>query len=371
MAARISVQGMEAEAVCFTDRLDDVTERDLRQICGSALMRDRHIRIMPDVHANGDGSLTGFTMLSQEPVILKLEYGSGCGVACAELDLKSGGPVDMQRLDSLCHEIPAGAGNGYFEPAYEYDFSVLRCFGHVSSHYEWPAALGTLGGGNHFIELDSDDDGRLYLVVHNGLGGLSRPVVNHYLDMVLAGTGRTVRQACMEETCLYGRERDDYLHDMKVFEDVCRVNRRYIIDHIVRGMGWEIADYLDICHHCTDESDGIVRHGAIAAHEGRRVIIPVNAGEGCILGTGRGDPDWNYSAPHGGGRLFSRTDAKRKLSMEQYRKSMQGVYTTTVADSNLDEAPAAYKTMDFITRAIRDTVEIDKIIRPVYSYKGM
>ena len=325
------IRGAAAEAKCFTGYLDETAQGDLKRICDSELMRDRHIRVMPDVHSNGDGTVTGFTMRLQEPVILKLEYGSGCGVACARLDLKAGrAALDLQKLDALCHEIPTSARDMYFEPAYEYDFTGLRCFASVQKYFEWPTCLGALGGGNHFIELDLDAQDQLYLIVHNGLGQLSIPVVNHYDQAMHRTTGKTRKELDMEETCLYGREREDYLHDMKVLEDVCRVNRRYIMDVILQGMGWECADYLDICHHYSNEEDGIVRHGAISAHRGERVIIPVSAEAGCILGTGKGNADWNFSAPHGGGRRYSRTAAKRELTMDEYRRSMEKIYTIFV-----------------------------------------
>ena len=372
MQKEIMIRGSAAEAVCFANYLDQSAKNDLKKICDSELMKDRHIRVMPDVHSNGDGTVTGFTMGFKEPVILKLEYGSGCGVACARLDLTAGrASVDMQKLDDLCHEIPASTGDMYLEPAYEYDFTDLKCYADLREFFEWPVCLGVLGGGNHFIELDLDAEDHLYLLVHNGLGQLSGPVVHHYYQKILRTTGKKRKELDMEETCLYGKEREDYLSDMKVMEDVCRVNRRYIINTILQGMGWECDDYLDICHHYSDEEDGIVRHGAISAHKGKKVIIPVSSGSGCILGTGKGNPDWNYSAPHGGGRRCSRTVAKQELSMDDYRRSMQDVYSTTVSEGNLDEAPAAYKPMNEIIETIKDTVDIDRIIRPVYSYKGM
>lgn len=455
----IVIEGKYTEAVCYAEDIDERARRDIRALCDQPLLEGRQMRIMPDAHANGDGTLTGFTMLSKEPVILGLEYGSGCGVCCARLEIpakefdnsdcmkddragsakaayserghksiKEDGRSmleqteqiavavirneTLQRLDEICHEIPAHREDSLIEPAYKFDFSELRCYDAIREAYEWPTELGSLGGGNHFIELDRDEDGNYYLVVHNGLGGLSNPAVRYYRRMALQRAGKLLGPAsetppltdprtapepasenttsrseaaipvnasygteaagapALEDTCLYGHDREDFLHDMRIFQEVCRINRTYIVDHIAGRMGFKISDYMDVCHHYTDEEDGIVRHGAIAARQGQRVIIPVNAREGCILGTGKGNPDWNCSAPHGGGRLYSRSAARRELSLEQYREDMKDVYTTSVSPRNLDEAPLAYRSMETIIREIEPSVHVDRILRPVYSYKG-
>ena len=360
------LQGRYNHAWCFTDRIDDVTRTDLTRICGHPLMEGRRIRVMPDAHSNGDGSVTGFTMTLAEPVILALEYGSGCGVSCAKLN-ETG--IDLQKLDAVCHEIPAGR-NLLFEPAFPFDFSRLCCYDRLKHYYEWPNSLGTLGGGNHFIELERDEEGSCYLTVHNGLGALSSPVLRFYSQKALKKAGKTREEACFEDSCLYGQDMADYLHDMHVMEEVCRMNRSYLTEFILGRMELSAAEFLDCCHHYTDETDGIIRHGAISAHEGERVIIPVNAREGCILGTGRGNPDWNYSAPHGGGRRLSRSAARKQLSMDQYRDAMKEVYSTTVCAENLDEAPQAYKSMDEILEATAGSVQAERILRPVYNYKG-
>lgn len=369
-----AIEGRAVSAACFAGEIDDSAREDIRKLCDRELLRDRKICIMPDVHSNGDGSVTGFTMDLREPVILALEYGSGCGVLASRLETES---VDLKRLDEACYALPDGRGKLPEQPAYFYDFTRLRCYEETRQAYENPVSLGCLGGGNHFIEMDRDEEGCLYLIVHNGLGSLARPVLRHYLlraieqsGNVAMENGRPAGPVGFSDTCLYGRDMEDYLHDMKIMEDVCRVNRRWITDFITVRAGLAVSEYTDICHHYTDEEDGIVRHGAIAAREGERVIIPVNAREGCILGTGMGNPDWNYSAPHGAGRLLSRSAARRKLRMEEYREAMKDVYSTSICEENLDEAPAAYKSMDMIAEQISDTVRIDCILRPVYNYKG-
>ena len=365
----IVINGKATSATCFALQIPETASRDIHALCDYELLRGRKLRIMPDVHSNGDGTVTGFTMSGGEPVILALEYGSGCGVSCTQLNAWKD-QIDFSRLDAACHEIPAGKGDMYIEPAYSYDFSSLYCRNGISRFLEWPVCLGSLGGGNHFIELDCDEDGQIYLVVHNGLGLLSGAALRYYKNKALKQSGKTTGNVGIEDMLLYGRDSEEYLHDMHVFEDLCRVNRAYMTNLIVERMGWTITDSFDCCHHYTSEKDDIIRHGAISAHKDERVIIPVNAADGCILGRGKGNPDWNYSAPHGGGRLFSRTAARRELSMEEYRNALKDVFSTTICPGNLDEAPAAYRCMAEIAESVRDTVEIEHILRPVYNYKG-
>ena len=373
----IRIKGKATEAVCHTDRMEREAYDSLAALCDHELFKDRHIRIMPDVHANGDGTVTGFTMLHREPVILGIELGSGCGVSCATLGIPDSGffsgPMgpepDYQKLDEVCHEIPAGR-NTFWEPAFDFDFTRLHCYQAISRVYEWPGMLGCLGGGNHFIEMDRDDEGRWYLVVHNGLGSLSRPAVDYYLDAALRKAGKTRANARLEDTCIYGRDMEDFLHDMALFVELCEINRKYITEFIAARMGYHIADYVDMCHHIIDQDDGIVRHGAIAARPGQRVVIPINARDGCLLGTGKGNSEWNCSAPHGAGRRLSRKAAREQLDMETYRQAMREVHTSSVTTDNLDEAPDAYKPMESIMSAVGDSVEIERILRSVYNYKG-
>jgi RNA-splicing ligase RtcB len=194
--------------------------------------------------------------------------------------------------------------------------------------------------------------------------------VDYYLDTALRKAGKERANACLEDTCLYGTDMEDFLHDMTLLVELCRKNRQHMTEFITSRMGWHITDYTDICHHIIDQNDGVIRHGAIAAGPGQKVVIPINAREGCLLGTGKGNPEWNQSAPHGAGRRMSRREARQKLDMETYRAAMKDVYTSSVNSDNLDEAPAAYKPMESILSAVRDSVEIERILRPVYNYKG-
>ncbi|MCR5491215.1 MAG: RtcB family protein, partial [Bacilli bacterium] len=337
----------------------------MEAILSSPAVSGRKIALMPDCHANGNGTLTGFTMTGGDSVILGLEEGAGCGVTSFRLDAKKE-DIDFPRLDDVCHEIPAGKGEGYVEPAYPYDFSVLRCYEAIKRAYIWPVCLGSLGGGNHFIELDEGEAGALYLIVHNGLGLLSSPAWDFYLNKALKSAGKTKENATLSDTEIRGKDKEDFLFDMAFFVRLCSYNRFYMGEYIAKKMGWKILDSIDICHHYQSERDGIIRHGAVSAHKGEKVVIPVNAKEGCIMGVGKGNPDWNYSAPHGGGRLYSRKKAVEAFAFEQYQDLMQGVYTSSVKEGNLDEIPLAYRKLNDIVEAIQDSVEVTEILRPLF-----
>ena len=361
--------GKFATANVFAPDISDRARQDALSICDSPVVKGRKIALMPDCHPNGDGTLTGFTMTSGDEIILGIEDDSGCGVSYAKLDARKA-DIDFEKLDKACHYIPAGRGRFYLEPAYDFDFSRLRCFDAIKGKLSYPIFLGSLGGGNHFIELDEDENGSLYLLVHNGLGMYSGLAVSYYRAKALKISAFCGDKPKLEETILRGEDKDDFLHDMKIFEELCVKNRAYITDSITSMMGFEVVEREDICHHFTSEKDGIIRHGAISAHIGEPVIIPVNARQGCLLGKGKGNPDWNYSAPHGGGRFYSRKQARQTFTMEDYGNEMKGIFSSTVFAENIDEIPSAYRELNQILSSVKDTMEVEHILRPLYNYKG-
>lgn len=365
-----SIVGQYSCAYVFAADLEDSAIQNIVHICDTPSLKGRRIAIMPDAHSNGDGTVTGFTLGAGDRVFLSLEHDAGCGVRASKIKSVQG-DIDFQKLDALCHRIPAGKGQFYFEPAYDYDFSSLHCAPFITHVTRYPVCLGSLGGGNHFIELDKDEDGNLYLIIHNGLGYLSKAMVDYYKGIALAKSQKNKEEATIEDLVLEGEEREHFLHDMDFFVKLCSFNREYIEKHIINGMGYEVEDTIDICHHYTSPVDGIARHGAISARQGERVIIPVNAKEGCLLGVGKGNPDWNYSAPHGGGRLFSRKKARATFKMEEYRDAMKGIYSSSVLEGNIDEIPMAYRDLETIKDAIKDSVEVTHVLKPLYSYKGI
>ena len=364
------IKGIYGSANCYAPDFEERAVEDVKRILSCPLMSNRHIAIMPDGHTNGDGTITGFTMTDGEEVILGLEDDSGCGISYCLLDIEEK-DIDFAALDKACHDIPAGRGQSYIEPAYRYDFTPLHCYEAIKDYFRWPVCLGSLGGGNHFIELDKDEEGKIYLLVHNGLGYLSGAAVEYYFEKALRIAGKTKENALLEDTVLTGKDKEEFLEDMHFFERLCVYNRAYISDYIINKMGWKVIRREDICHHYQSPVDGIIRHGAISAHEGETVLIPVNAMDGTLLGKGKGNPDWNYSAPHGGGRLYSRKWARQKFSFEEYQQQMKDVVSSSVLPGNIDEIPSAYRRLEQIKKAIEESVEVEHVLKPLFNYKGI
>ena len=366
----IEIKGSSSIAFCYANDIDEATYLDIQSICDNPSIKNQKICIMPDAHTNRDGGVTGFTMELGDSIILCAEKDAGCGVLAVKVNAHKG-EIDFEELDCVCHEIPAGNNQAYFEPAYPYDFSALRCYESIKRYLLWPNLLGTLGGGNHFIEMNEDPEGNLYLIIHNGLERYSRLMIDHYKGIAARNIGKDLKDASPFELTIGGKDKEDYLHDMTFFVELCKYNRKYIADYIIQKMGWEAMEVVDTCHHYTSEKDKIVRHGAISAQKGEKVVIPINSKEGSIIGIGKGNPAWNYSAPHGGGRKFTRKKARETYSMDDYKKSMEGIYSTSVALNNIDEIAYSYRDMKTIVSAIEDTVEVINIIKPIYSYRGV
>ena len=365
----ILIKGKATNAFCYADDIDECTFNDIQAICDNPLIKNQKVCIMPDAHTNRNGSVTGFTMELGSSIILCMEKDAGCGIRATKINIKKE-DIDFVKLDKVCHEIPAGDHQAYFEPAYPYDFSKLKCYSDIKQFVRWPNLLGTLGGGNHFIELDENEKGDLFLVVHNGLEHYSRAMINYYKNKAASNIGKSLDDCSPFELILNGNDKDDYLHDVEFFVELCEYNRKYMTDFILNKMGWVEKEHIDSCHHFTSKKDHIVRHGAISALKGEKVVISINAREGSILGIGKGNIDWNNSAPHGGGRVLTRKKARESYSFEEYQESMKHVYTTSLSKSNIDEISYAYRNMDTILKAITDTVEVTDIIKPIYSYRG-
>lgn len=362
------IKGRYCDVFNFAPDLSPLARDNLFSIASSPAVRGRRIAIMPDGHPNGDGTITGFTMTSGEEIILGLESDAGCGVSYVKIDAKKE-EVDFDGLDRICHRIPAGKDH-YIEPGFDFDFTRLRCYEAIKSRLSWPSYLGCLGGGNHFIELDEDEEGGLYLLIHNGLGVYSGPGVDFYMSKALKKAGIRKENARLEDTVIVGKDKEDFLFDMRIFEEMCEKNRAYMTNIILGHMGWKKVEGADVCHHFSSARDGIIRHGAISAQKGDPVIIPVNAKEGCLLGVGKGNPDWNYSAPHGGGRLFSRRQALNAFTLEQFKAEMDGIKSSTIFAENLDEIPLAYRKLEDIKGLVEETMEIKHVLHPLYNYKG-
>lgn len=357
------------------------------------------VRIMPDVHA-GAGCVIGFTANLGDKVIPNIVgVDIGCGMLVVPLGNIS---IDFQMLDAVIRQhIPSGR-NVHAIPVAPVDLKQYRCFERLRN-IEWlQCSLGTLGGGNHFIEIDADEDGNKYLVIHTGSRNLGKQVAEIYQSIAVSNlhSNKAERKALIERLKAEGREREiseaikaldsktekvpadlcylegkdrkDYLHDMMLCQEFAAKNRE-IIAHVICGvMGCWFIDKSTMFHtvHNYIDSENMVRKGAISAKAGQPLLIPINMRDGCILGEGLGNLDWNESAPHGAGRLMSRNKARSTISLEEYKNSMQDVFTTSVDTQTLDEAPQAYKPMSEIVECIAETVSIKKILKPVYNFKA-
>ena len=398
----LEISGTHNTAKVFIDTIDETAREQIRTMCSQDYLADSRIRIMPDTHA-GKGCTIGTTMTLHGRVAPNMVgVDIGCGMEVAVLEEKQ---LDLEALDRLIYAaIPAGMEvrgqpHPYLE---EIDLRALRCFGEINEHRA-RHSIGTLGGGNHFIEVDLDDEGVLYLVVHSGSRHLGTEVAEWYqregyralsggsqrqieeLIAALKSAGRSeeiegrIREiktrrpagaVAPELAYVEGALFDDYIHDMKLTQRFALLNRKAIVDEIVRGLGLTVRENFTTIHNYIDTDAMILRKGAVSACRGERLIIPINMRDGSLIGIGKGNEDWNCSAPHGAGRLMSRHAAAAAFTVEEFQRAMEGVYTTSVGRATLDECPMAYKGMEAIVDNIGPTASIEKIIRPIYNFKA-
>ena len=366
VALMIEISGTCNKAIVYADSIDSGAEGLIKAFCGSPVSEGSKIRIMPDVHS-GKGCVVGTTMTITDkiaPGLIGVDI--DCGMSAVKL---SGKRIEMQKLDKLIHEkIPAGRSirNGPHRFTDNIDLDHLYCSRHIQKDKAY-RSIGTLGGGNHFIEVDRGEDGAYWLVVHSGSRRLGAEVAYYYHDAAFkTGTGDVPYElAYATGDVMYA-----YLHDLQIAQEFARLNRQAMIDEICKGMKLSVADSFECVHNYYDAEAMILRKGAISSKVGEVVIIPMNMRDGCLIGIGKGNPDWNYSAPHGAGRLMSRQDARNSFTLSQYKKEMHGIYSSSVCRETLDESPMAYKPMDAILSKIADTVEITQRITPVYNFKA-
>lgn len=363
-----TVKGVYAEAKIFTDDVEEYAEAQVKMICDNRVAEGSKIRLMPDVHPGKVGPI-GLSMTVTDKVIPQLlGVDIGCGMTCVKLNKNN---AEFQKLDRVIREnVPSGFAIRK-EPhrmAEEFPYEKLLCAGHINRQ-KAGRSLGTLGGGNHFIELDRGEDGSLYLVVHTGSRHLGEEVAEHYTKLAHASLKEQGQEVPYYMSYLEGDEREAYAEDVQTVQDYAELNRQIIVREILKGMKWKAEDQFSVAHNYLDAS-GMLRKGAIAAGEGARVIIPANMRDGMILGTGLGNEDWNNSAPHGSGRRLKREDVKSRYTVSDFKREMKGIYSSCVGADTLDEAPFAYRTIAEIAERIRDTVRITEIVKPVYNYKA-
>ena len=397
----LEIKGKVNTAICYARVIEDGAIEQIRRMCDYPMTEGSRIRIMPDVHA-GAGCTIGTTMtITDKAVPNVVGVDIGCGMYTVRLAERE---IDMEKLDAAAHFIPSGMNvwEGRQEP---FDLTALRCFRELKDTKRLERSLGTLGGGNHFIEVDAAADGTKYLVVHSGSRNLGKQVAEHYQRLAIdlnkgkaeyfarrdaliaeykaAGRKSEIQKALKalhwssrestipEDLCfVYGQYLEDYLFDVEICQRFARRSREKMAEILLARSGLTAVEAFHTVHNYIDTREMILRKGAIAAHAGEKVLIPINMRDGSVLAVGRGNPEWNYSAPHGAGRIMSRGEARKSLDLDEYRREMAGIYTTSVNEHTLDEAPMAYKSLDDIIDVIRETVDVIEVLKPIYNFKA-
>jgi len=366
------LQGKYNTAIVYTENIEPEATRQIIQLCNEAFTEGSQIRIMPDAHS-GAGCTIGTTMTITDKIVPNLVgVDIGCGMETVKLKVDN---IDLEKLDRVIHAyIPAGFDIRKTPHKYvkEIHLDELKCLRHINQDRA-VLSIGTLGGGNHFIEVDRDEDGKLYLVVHSGSRNLGKQAAEYYQNLAYKELKEKKRtQITKALAYVSGESFDHYLHDMRIIQRYADLNRKAIISEILRYMGLEreIEEQFTTIHNYIDTEMNILRKGAVRALHGEKLLIPINMRDGSLICVGKGNPDWNYSAPHGAGRLMSRSKAKEMLKLDDFIKSMEGIFSTTVNRSTIDEAPMAYKPMEEIMANIKDTVDVVKVIKPIYNFKA-
>ena len=397
----IEIRGKYNQAKIFTDVVDSASIAQVQELCNQEFTAQSRIRLMPDIHA-GKGCTIGTTMTIADKVVPNLVgVDIGCGMETVRIRESR---MELEKLDKLIYSrIPSGFS--IREKAHRYldkiDLSQLYCAGHVDL-LRAEKSIGTLGGGNHFIEVDKDDEGNLYIVVHSGSRHLGVEVASYYQDQgyrVLNRTDEASVKAFVEQLKAQGRDKEiqkelkklkntkrtsvprelayvqgelfeQYIHDMKLVQQFAMLNRQAMMDEILKGMKLHVEEQFTTIHNYIDTDHMILRKGAVSAQAGEKLLIPINMRDGSLICVGKGNADWNFSAPHGAGRLMSRAQAKQSFTVSEFKKQMAQIYTTSVNKTTLDECPMAYKGMDAILDNIGPTAQVVKIIRPIYNFKA-
>ena len=396
------IQGKYNTAIVYTDRIEESAICQIQAMCDFPIFEGAKLRMMPDVHT-GQSCTIGTTMDIKNAVIPNMVgVDIGCGMYVAMLSEKEG-EVDCKLIDDFINaNIPAGMKHRDQPHAYASQIKLedLRCYRNINEELA-RKSIGTLGGGNHFIEIDKDDEGGLYLVVHSGSRHLGHEVASYYqteayrqmcgnaqyqINELIRSLKEQGRHAEIQDAIIAAKKQqtdvppdmayltgtlfDDYIHDMKIVQEFAVLSRKAMVDDIVRGLGLHVTDSFTTIHNYIDTEHMILRKGAVSAQKGEVLLIPINMRDGALICMGKGNEEWNCSAPHGAGRLLSRGKARATLSMEEFEKQMEGIYTTSVHRSTLDESPMAYKSLEDIVDNIAPTVDIVKRIVPIYNFKS-
>lgn len=393
--------GQKNSAKVFIDKIDELSESQILTLCNQDFVKESKIRIMPDVHA-GAGCTIGTTMTIKDKIVPNLVgVDIGCGMETILLEEKS---IDLEKFDKFIYDnIPSGMNIRKYPHKYSLDVEIdeLKCLQYIKE-FRALKSIGTLGGGNHFIEIDKDNEGNLYIVIHSGSRHLGKEVAEYYqeeayrelnncskkiINEVINNLKEQGKQNEISSTIKQMKKQiitdipkalaytsgylfDDYIHDMKIVQKYAVLNRKTIADELIKGLGLTIKEEFTTIHNYIDTDSMILRKGAVSAQKGEKLLIPINMRDGSLICIGKGNEDWNYSAPHGAGRLYSRNQAVKNFTVEEFEASMDGIYTTSINEDTLDECPMAYKTMDDIVNNISPTADIVKIIKPIYNFKA-
>jgi RNA-splicing ligase RtcB len=400
----IEIKGNYNSAKVFTDVIEESATAQIKELCDQEFVRNEKIRIMPDAHA-GAGCVIGTTMTITDKIVPNLVgVDIGCGMETVKI---KGKHIELMQLDKLIYRnIPSGfdvrdTPHRYSE---QINLTELKCAKYVNLDRA-KKSLGTLGGGNHFIEADKDNDNNIYIVVHSGSRHLGVEVAKYYQKMGYKQlvseyvTNKSDENKLIEELKSQGRQQEiqdeiiklrssktipvpkhlayvsgelfkDYIHDMRIVQQFAELNRKAIMDEILKGTGLKAEEQFTTIHNYIDTENMILRKGSVSAQQGEKLIIPINMRDGSLICMGKGNPDWNCSAPHGAGRLMSRSAAKESFTVSEFKKQMKGIYSTSINSGTLDECPMAYKNMNDIVNNIGDTAEILNIIKPIYNFKA-
>ena len=363
-----TVKGIYAEAKIFTDDVERYAQAQVKMICDNEVADGSTICMMPDIHP-GKVAPIGLSMTVTDKVIPQLlGVDIGCGMTCVKLNKNN---AEFQEMDKVIQKnVPSGftIRKVPHHMAEEFSYEDLHCIRHINQD-KADRSLGTLGGGNHFIELDKGTDGSLYLVVHTGSRHLGEEVAEYYTKLANTCLKEQGKEIPYYMSYLEGENKKAYMEDVQIIQRYAALNRQVIVREILKGMKWKAVEQFSVAHNYLDAS-GILRKGSISAQKGEKVVIPANMKEGIILGIGKGNAEWNYSAPHGSGRRMKREDVKNQYTVSEFKKEMKGIYSTCVGAETLDEAPFAYRSITEIAEQIKDTVEITEICKPVYNFKA-
>lgn len=365
-----TVDGVYTSAKIFTDTIEEYATAQIQMLCDNPAFEGCKVRVMPDVHPGKVGTI-GFTSTVGRKVLPNVVgIDIGCGMLLAKLKQKK---AEFQKLDRVIREnVPAGFQIRKTPHRFSEGIKLenLHC-GRSLQIDKAKRSIGTLGGGNHFIELDQDEEGTLYVAIHTGSRHLGKEVTEYYLREGQRYLKERGLEIPYELTSLEGSLKELYLEDMQVVQQFAQINREAILDELVKGMKWKVQEFYDVAHNYIElGNEPMLRKGAISAKTGETVIIPIHMKEGILLGTGKGNQEWNQSAPHGSGRRIKREEVKHLVTVSDFKREMKGIYSSCIGKDTLDESPFAYRSMAEIQREINETVQINRVLKPIYNFKA-